>query len=1504
MPLLSTQAFREQVFALLQAVAESDGPDEARSVIRDRIKLACDYRLLPVLSELNERIVRTVGSNVDVGFYTQFILDEVHTALLGMSAGDLQPGGLCTLLMLADSFEDLMDQIKRYHSLLDNRFIDEFENLQADLEGSGQPEFAEAAEKRMEAAAGFKVIELLGQLQDKIHVSTSAEEATQQVVEMARPGGQLLDHGLNFVRRRLEEMDEDERAAKRILPMVLEEARTELVKGQAADAVKSILLANEEWRMFLFVVLGPSRMVSKAELIEMAEAEHPRQGSLMRLALAEDDAEAWQVVSHEPGLFSAEAERQALAFAEQASFFRDERMADRMRQAVHRLRRWRDELGDPQRNLIVELAHQVINGARTLDDAIVTLESDLIRTALDVPHLGVVDELVEEMVRNSDLWRAEVMAVLNQHAAGHFSPGRIHIYANISLAGIWLRRGKSVRAAPLLEEAVELSQSIHDVSLELMALGTLGLVFRELGQLARAITYQEHALERAQEFGDQEAVATVLGNLAMDYFVVGEMAKSREAHERLRRMAEEAGDNERLGKVLGNLGLVAGASGEFRQAIQYLEQAVAIAREQGSKENELNALSNLGQMYAEIGDLSRAEQTEAQVLELSRLSGNRPLEASAFLGLAGVAYRRGEIIGAIEHNEHALALIREMGIPDKEIVALTNLGICHWRLNQLERAMERYQQAREIVQRTGAVRQEASILLALGNVESQQQRWAEAEEHYREVIAKARELEDRDLEAIAMGDFARAQSEQGRFDEAEKMQRAVVAMARELGTPRHEMVALANLGIVLARQKRGIEAEQAFKEGARLADQIGDRWVAYDCYHSLGTLYDSILADQLRAAAAYHTAIEVLETQRTNLSNIEEYERRFFEDKSDVYRQAAECDLRLGRAESALDVLEKGRARLLASRLGRRNPMAINIPDELYTRYVRLFDQAQMLRARVHGEMSRQERRMQKLVDELAKLEGRPRDWAAEQEEARQALQSVEAELHSVIQEIRKVQPEFEPELRVDSSGRWKTEAIRDPACAVVVLFIGIAHGRAIVLHSSGIQTVNLPNLTQADVQKVLWGLPPPLDEWYAQWRSQLSAESSDEQLFALSMSVHFNLLRIMATETDTFEVGWGWAYNTLTKEKEDTDRRINLRRRMTPQERDAWDSVTLDRNPASKAEVDLLNISSEKPLAMWGRLLDYISQELGRRLWLPLLPVLQGLNVMRVVFVPDAQLQTAPLHLGQEIAREGTPQAVYDVLISPSLPIYADCARWSSERSALPPSLTLINPVEAPSRHGLPQDLAGPDLETQRLHFLFQARQFPTLILRGNQATVNNIVDTPRVASVWHFAGHARYLSWDPGQSALRCARNEDLTMRHIQMFMDFRDTRLVTLSACETGVTQLNDPNQNYVGLFSSFLVVGVPAMLVSLWPVEDISTALLMERFYQNYLESLPENLGTSHPAQALRKAQNWLRTVTCQELQTHPALQHQYVFRLILEERPSDECPFANPYYWAGFMVVGA
>jgi CHAT domain-containing protein len=151
-----------------------------------------------------------------------------------------------------------------------------------------------------------------------------------------------------------------------------------------------------------------------------------------------------------------------------------------------------------------------------------------------------------------------------------------------------------------------------------------------------------------------------------------------------------------------------------------------------------------------------------------------------------------------------------------------------------------------------------------------------------------------------------------------------------------------------------------------------------------------------------------------------------------------------------------------------------------------------------------------------------------------------------------------------------------------------------------------------------------------------------------------------------------------------------------------------------------------------------------------------------------------------------------------------------------------------------------------------------------------------------------------------------------------DLGATRLVTLSACETGITDVLSAPDEYLGLSTGWLFAGAIGVISALWLVDDLCTTLLMDEFYRRLFCSAGPNESPPllKPQQALRDAQLWLRGLhnaeVCEILATYEKLPNLSVQQTALlaysrEEfanKPPTLTPFAEPYWWAGFNFVGA
>jgi CHAT domain-containing protein len=119
---------------------------------------------------------------------------------------------------------------------------------------------------------------------------------------------------------------------------------------------------------------------------------------------------------------------------------------------------------------------------------------------------------------------------------------------------------------------------------------------------------------------------------------------------------------------------------------------------------------------------------------------------------------------------------------------------------------------------------------------------------------------------------------------------------------------------------------------------------------------------------------------------------------------------------------------------------------------------------------------------------------------------------------------------------------------------------------------------------------------------------------------------------------------------------------------------------------------------------------------------------------------------------------------------------------------------------------------------------------------------------------------------SAQTGSRSDDGVLKAREaLTMDLEKTRLVVLSACETGLGT-SMAGEGMYGLQRAFQLAGSSHILMSLWKVDDAATSRLMQVFYKYYLP-------TGNAQESLRRAQTELRK------------------------------NYPHPYYWASFLVLG-
>jgi CHAT domain-containing protein len=193
------------------------------------------------------------------------------------------------------------------------------------------------------------------------------------------------------------------------------------------------------------------------------------------------------------------------------------------------------------------------------------------------------------------------------------------------------------------------------------------------------------------------------------------------------------------------------------------------------------------------------------------------------------------------------------------------------------------------------------------------------------------------------------------------------------------------------------------------------------------------------------------------------------------------------------------------------------------------------------------------------------------------------------------------------------------------------------------------------------------------------------------------------------------------------------------------------------------------------------------------------------------------------------------------------------------------------------------------------------------NEGSLRDGLD--RSFPIIHIASHFQFTPGSMDDSFLLLGDGSRMTLAQIKNKLDFKNVELLTLSACETAVgdDSVAHHGDEVEGLGAIAQEAGAKAVLATLWPVADSSTALLMRTLYKAHKEQHVDK------ADALREAQLGLLHGTAQ---ADAASQGQRGLTRIAASStaggavaPGDRfkidpaAPFAHPFFWAPFILMG-
>jgi len=907
---------------------------------------------------------------------------------------------------------------------------------------------------------------------------------------------------------------------------------------------------------------------------------------------------------------------------------------------------------------------------------------------------------------------------------------------------------------------------------------------------------------------------------------------------------------------LGNLEKAAALFDRCQAKLNGITETRTVSRER----LEAQLQNNHGEVEYLRGNLKASLELFGRALAQWTKIGDRQGMGLAHLNSGYTYLDSGSVPEADKEFKEALRLWRDIGDLRGEALTLTAQGELYSLLGDKYAALTAHREARDVFRRIGDQQGEAVVSNGLGKVFEDLNLKQEAVDSYSLALRLNQTIGNRDFEAVSAYYMGRVWRDLGDFSRALEYYNNSLALSRQSGKSRMVIMALMDVAAIYVKQQRLAEAMDLYQESLAFYKKIVDLRREALIHQGLGELF-RVRAQPELAVQEYRLALDLFQQIKDPQGQAESLYWL-----ARVFQGQGSLDEALTESQKSIDIIEVQRARVIGQ----------NWRSSYFASVHRYFE----LQVDILMQLDRQ----------------KPNQGFA----TRALVASERARARSLLELLNETQSEIPRDL--------------DPAL--------LARERQLrqqlsVMGAYQIKALNGPRekTETADIELKIRNLNIEYDVVQAQIKARSPVYSQLNQPAILSLKqIQAELAQDKNTILIEYMLGDERSYAWLVTATDLIVRELPGRRALEDLGREVYQTLSArQRQPDENSEAYYNRYTAADE-----RFCDSATQ-LSQQL---LGPFKSFLNEKRLLVVADGELLYIPfdaLPLPAEdgagrICRLDTESTNYvplltaiDVVHLPSFSSLATLRQLSSSSSRPARELAVwADPVfesddpriaAHPRKAFLDKDprgttsSAGSDgplsvnsyppptrllaTEDEARGVMRFAPAGISMLLTGfaanRESALNSDLQDYRIL---HFATHSTINSRYPSLTGLLLSTIDERgeAQNGLLQLHDIYGLRLnadlVVLSGCQSGLGK-ELSGEGLVGLTQGFLYAGARSVVVSLWSVQDKTTATLMADFYQSMLKD-----GAT-PAEALHRAKLKM---------------YQQSFS-------------RHPFYWSAFVIQG-
>jgi CHAT domain-containing protein/Tfp pilus assembly protein PilF len=1008
----------------------------------------------------------------------------------------------------------------------------------------------------------------------------------------------------------------------------------------------------------------------------------------------------------------------------------------------------------------------------------------------------------------------------------------------------FLKAGQLKEALAALEKALVITRETGDRKTEGLALMAIGSFYENIREYPRALDYYQQALTVTMVTKNKDIEGKTRNNIGWVYFNLQQYNTALEYYQQALTIAKQIGDERDISIRIRGVGLVYYKQGEYPKALQSYNQALAIARKIKDEEGEGISLGNIGEIYKNQGQYAKALETYNKALAIYKKNNDAKKIADTLSSIGEVYFKQKQYSQALNYEQENLGIRQKNRDKNGETLALVGIGNIYLIQKQYSQSLDYYQKGLILAKQNGRKSQEILALSNIGQVYQSQRNFPKALEFHNTALIIAQEMGNAPRANELLLSIGKIYALQERYASALEHYQKSLIVAQKFGYQARKAYSLNAIGVMYRKVGQYRKALDIYQQALDIYKQVGSKDGEGITLNNIGTAhnglkqyYDAEKYYQASLEISQQTGDKVEESERLkNLGLVYHYQQKFTE-ALNHYNQALGIAKQLndkggesttlhniggiyldtGNYPKAIEYYQKSLA--MTKEIGSKEWESLTL-NNAGAAYVAI------------GKYPEAEKTLFSAIETRESL----RDGLKDDQKI--SIFEQQSASYRFLQKALVAQNKIEKALEISERGR---------ARAFVELLASKQSQDTENKQNTKPNIQQIKQVAQDQKATIIQYSIVPSNVKYVQEKGKQEFRPSQEYVWLY-------IWVVKPTGEITFKQVDLKSFNTSLQ-----DLVINSRDSIGVRSRDMFDIKVINPQPEDPTEE---------------------LKQLHKILIAPIANLLPKDPNEKIIFIPQESLFLVPFPAllddkGKYLIEKHT------ILTAPSIQVL-DLTRkqkqnsFKIETSNRNTALVVGNPTMPKIKIGDLESNLKP-LPGSQKEALKIAKFFNIEALTGSKATKSSIMQKMEQASIIHLATHGLLHDFKgfgvPGAIALAPSGNKNDSIDGLLTAGEILDMKLkadlVVLSACDTGRGTIT--GDGVIGLSRSLFSAGVPSVIVSLWAVDDDSTAFLMTEFYQNLLnKEKPLN-----KAQALRQAM--LTTMKQKE--------------------------YSNPLHWAAFTLIG-